>query len=159
MLRRLPVLAFLLLPALGPAPARAAAGAAAPIVAASDAWARATVEGQSGSGVYLRLSSREDAVLVGASSPATDKVEIHEMRQVQDMMHMRRIERLALPAGKTVSLEHDFHIMLIGLRHQLKPGQTLALTLQLLDAHGGHQTLALEVPVRPIDTPVPVRHD
>jgi len=119
----------------------------------SDAWARATVEGQTGSGVFLHLMSPQDAQLVGASSLAAQQVEIHEMRTVGGMMTMRRIERLALPAGKTVALDHDYHIMLIGLTRQLQPGQSLTLTLQWLDAAGARHETNVVAPVRALNTP------
>lgn len=119
------------------------------------AWARATVAGQSGSGAYMRLTSREDAQLVGASTPVADRVEIHEMHLVKDMMSMRRIEHLALPAGHTVVLGHDFHLMLIGLKQRLTVGQRLTLTLDLLDAQGQHHPVSTVLPVRPLDTPLP----
>jgi len=124
-------------------------------VQADAGWVRGTVEGQTGSGAYLRLTSRADAQLVGAASPAAERVEIHEMRMVNDRMTMRRVERLALPAGTTVSLEHDYHVMLIGLRHQLVPGQDLPLTLDITDLRGRHHPLELSLPVRPLGTPVP----
>jgi copper(I)-binding protein len=139
--------------------ALAGAAGAAPVaqVEVSEAWVRATVEGQTGSGAYMRLTSRADAQLVGAASPVAEKVEIHEMHTVGDRMTMRQIERLALPAGTPVALGHGYHVMLIGLRHQLLAGQQVPITLHLLDAHGARFELALQAPVRPLGTPVP--HD
>jgi hypothetical protein len=133
----------------------ACAAAAAPArVEVTEAWVRATVEGQSGSGAYMRLRSREDARLVGASSPVADKVEIHEMRVVDDRMTMRRIESLALPAHTTVALERGLHVMLIGLHRALQPGQTVPLTLHLRDASGAAFDVGLAAPVRPLNTPL-----
>jgi copper(I)-binding protein len=133
----------------------AAQAAAPPRVAVSDAWVRGTVEGQTGSGAYLRLTSSADAQLVGASSPVADKVEIHEMREVGNTMTMRAIDHLALPAGRTVALEHGMHVMLIGLKRALRPGQTVALQLHLLDARGKAFQVEVAAPVRPLNTPVP----
>jgi copper(I)-binding protein len=124
----------------------------APLIRVEDPWARGTVEGQTGSGAYMRLTSREDAQLVGASSPLAEHVEIHEMHTVNDMMTMRRVERLALPAHATVALDHDFHVMLIGLKRQLVPGQSVPITLQVLDARGKTHAVHIEAPVRPLNT-------
>jgi len=150
------LLALLALPVLLAVPLRAALGAAqagaAPALTVSDAWARATVEGQTGSGVFLRLTSRQDAQLVGASSDAADRVEIHEMRLVNNVMTMRRIESLPLPAGKTVALEHGYHIMLIGLKRQLQPGQSVALSLLWLDAKGVRHATEVIAPVRALNS-------
>jgi periplasmic copper chaperone A len=129
----------------------AGAAAAAPLVTVADAWVRGTVEGQTGSGAYMRLTSREDARLVGASSPVADRVEIHEMRMVNDMMTMRQIQSLPLPANTLVALDHDYHVMLIGLRQQLKTGQSVVLTLHLIDAAGAPHDLDVVAPVRPLN--------
>lgn len=145
--------AALLAAALGSGPADGAAPAP-PRVAVSGAWVRATVEGQTGSGAYLRLTSEEDAQLAGASTPDARKVEIHEMKEIGNRMTMRPIERLALPAHRTVALEHDLHIMLIGLQHRLQTGQTVALTLHLLDARGQPFDVEVAAPVRPLSTPL-----
>lgn len=131
----------------------ATAGETAPgLLVVRDAWVRGTVEGQTGSGAYMRLRSRENAQLVGASSPSADKVEIHEMRMVKDVMTMRRVPSLPLPANTTVALEHDYHVMLIGLRHQLLVGQNVTITLRLLDAKGATHAIDVVAPVRPLNT-------
>jgi copper(I)-binding protein len=132
--------------------AAAAAHAAADLLAVEDPWVRGTVEGQTGSGAYMRLTSSEDAQLVGAASPVAERVEIHEMRTVHDMMTMRRIERLALPAHVPVALDHDFHVMFIGLRRQLVPGQTVPITLQVLDAQGRRHAVQVLAPVRALNS-------
>lgn len=149
--------AFLLLSCLCVAtvPAMAASDAnSSPSLTVSDAWARATVEGQTGSGVFLHLMSRQDAQLIGASSTVAQRVEIHEMRQVNGMMTMRPIERLDLPAGKNVALDHDFHIMLIGLKQQLQVGRSVTLTLHWLDATGTRHSTDVIAPVRALSTVV-----
>jgi copper(I)-binding protein len=129
-----------------------AAGAA--LIAVDDPWVRATVEGQTGSGAYMRLTSSEDAQLVGASSPVAEHVEIHEMHTVNDMMTMRRVERLALPAHASVALDHDYHVMFIGLKHQLLTGQQVPITLRVLDAKGKPRTVQILAPVRALNTAI-----
>lgn len=146
-----PLLAALALFAVA-APAWSSGDSAMPLLVAEDAWVRGTVEGQSGSGAYMRLTSREDLRLVGASSDVAEKVEVHEMRMVKDMMTMRRVDELPLPAHATVALDHDFHIMLIGLRRQLLPGQRVTITLQLLDARGMRHAVDVVAPVRALGT-------
>jgi len=131
--------------------ATANVGARQPSLTVSDAWARATVEGQTGSGIFLRLRSSEDAQLVGASSSAAERVEIHEMRVVNGMMTMRRIERLPLPAEQTVALEHDYHVMLIGLKRPLQPGRSVVVTLHWLDATGMRRATDVVAPIRALN--------
>ena len=74
-------------------------------ISVSDAWARATMPGQKVSGAYMRLTADADAKLVGASSPAVPRVEVHEMKMDGDVMRMREVQAVELPKGKTVSLE------------------------------------------------------
>ncbi len=138
--------------------AQGADGARPPLVAVDDAWVRGTVEGQTGSGAYMRLTSREDTQLVGAESPVAEHVEIHEMRTVNDRMTMRRVDHLALPAHTPVALDHGYHVMFIGLRHQLVAGQTVRITLQVLDARGRRHGIVVQAPVRALNSPAP-RHD
>ena len=120
----------------------------APQVTVSRAWVRGTVEGQTGSGAYMRLTSSADARLVGASSPAAERVEIHEMRRVGDRMTMRAVQSLPLPAHETVALERGYHVMLIGLRQTLHPGASVTIRLHLLDAGDRPFDVELSAPVR-----------
>ena len=74
-------------------------------VTVRDAWVRGTVGGQRASGAFMFLKSAEDAALVGAASTAAKVVEVHEMRiDDQQIMRMRQVDRVALPAGREVEL-------------------------------------------------------
>lgn len=96
-------------------------------------YARATVPGQPSGGAYLTLENRgKDADrLLAADSPAAKKTEIHTMSMVGNVMKMREADGIELaPAAKVVMQPGDgYHIMLIGLKQQLKAGDTLPLTL------------------------------
>lgn len=118
-------------------------------VEASDAWARATVAGQKTSGAFLKLKAHMALRLVAASSPVAGVAEIHEMKMEGDVMRMRAVTGLDLPAGQTVELKPGgYHVMLMDLKSALKPEQTVPLTLVFKDAQGKESTLALQVPVR-----------
>ena len=72
----------------------------------------------------------EGARLVEVRSPAAQSVEIHSMTMQGDVMRMRRIDGLVLPAGGAVDLgPSGYHLMLVGLVRPLKEGDTVALTL------------------------------
>lgn len=121
-------------------------------VAASSAWVRATVPAQSSSGAYLELTSPRDASLVGVSTPIAEDADLHEMRIEGGVMKMRTVPSLQLPAGKTVSLKPgSYHIMLNGLKRQLKPGDTVPLTLKVVGADNKSQTLVVSAEVRPFN--------
>ena len=130
--------------ATGPAPV---ASLAQP-VQVEDAWARATVTGQKSTGAFMRITARLATSLVGVSSTAAGITELHEMKMIGDVMTMRELPALDLPAGKAVELKSGGrHIMLMDLNRALLPGATIALVLKFRDAGGVESTLALTVPV------------
>ncbi|WMW81905.1 copper chaperone PCu(A)C [Undibacterium cyanobacteriorum] len=99
-------------------------------VAVKDAWVRATVGPQKVTGAFLQITATQDAKLVAAQSDAAKKVELHTMEMDKDVMRMREIASLDLPAGKTVELKPgSYHIMLIDLNKPVKEGDTVAITL------------------------------
>src|SRR5512139_501860 len=96
----------------------AVAGAgAAQVVEVKDPWARATAPGQKAGGVFMQLMSPGGGALVAAESLAANIVEIHEMAMEGNVMRMRAIPKLDLPAGQTVELKPGgYHVMLIDLK-------------------------------------------
>lgn len=114
----------------------------------SDAWVRATVSA-TGTGAFMQLKSRADARLVEVRSPMAGVAEVHEMAMVNDIMKMRALEGLPLPAGKTVELKPGgYHIMLMDLTSPLKAGENIPLTLVIEDKNGKRTDVELSLPVR-----------
>jgi len=111
------------------------------------AWAKATAPGQDSASVYLHINVRKDARLVAVGSPVADRAEIHVMKHENGMMMMRQVEDLALPANKEVVLGSGSHLMLIGLKKPLKPGDRipLVLTVEYADKHRESTTVSAEV--------------
>jgi len=141
-------LALVLAAACCAAPSLAQQPAAPAPVKVTDAWARVSVAGQSASGAFMRLQASEPLSLVGGRSPAAGHVEVHEMRMDGDVMRMRALSALQLPAGKSVELRPGgLHVMLMDLKAPLAAGSTVPLTLVFRDARGGERSLALQVPV------------
>ena len=117
-------------------------------VSVTDAWARATMPGQKVSGAYMQIRSDADARLVGASSPAVPRVEVHEMKMDGDVMRMREVKAIDLPKGKTVSLEPGgFHIMLMNLKKPIAAGEIIPLTL-VIESGGKQQTVEVKAEAR-----------
>lgn len=120
-------------------------------VTAHDPWVRATVPNQSGTGAFMQLKSETDTALVQADSPVAKHVEVHEMAMENNVMKMREIPKLDLPAGQTVELKPGgYHIMMMDLHEQIKEGDTVPLTLTFEGADGTRSTLEIEAPVRPL---------
>ena len=112
------------------------------------AWARATVQGQKGTGAFMKITAPEGAKLVGASSPAAGVTEVHEMKMEGDVMKMRAMPFLDLPAGKTVELKPGgYHIMLLDLKAPLAKDTTVPVKLTFKDAKGVESTQELTLPV------------
>lgn len=113
-----------------------------------DAWVRTSVQGQKATGAFMNITAKDGAKLVGVSSPVAGLGEVHEMKMEGDVMKMRAIPALDLPAGKTVALKPGgFHVMLMDLKTPLKKDSTIPLTLRFKDAQGKESTLDLQVNV------------
>ncbi len=122
-------------------------------VSVKEPWVRATVPSQKATGAFMQIVSAKDAKLVEASSPVAGIVEIHEMAMVKDVMKMRAIEGLDLPAGKAVELKPGgYHVMLMDLKGQIKDGDTVPLSLVVQGADGKRQTIEVKAPARPLNT-------
>jgi copper(I)-binding protein len=117
-------------------------------VTVDGAWVRATAPGQKIAGAYLKITSVTAAFLVGASSPAAKTVELHEMSMDNNVMKMRPVARLELPAGKTVELKPgSYHLMLIDVARPLVAGASVPITLKVEDQHGKRQAVGLKAQV------------
>ena len=126
----------------------AAAQAQTAPVTADAAWARASVQGQSASGAFMRLTARESLSLVGVATPVAGVAEVHEMKMDGEVMKMRPLTSLELPAGKLVELKPGgHHLMLMDLKAPLQAGTRVPLTLTFRDAKGKTSKLELSVPV------------
>ena len=114
-------------------------------VTADRPWVRATVANQSGTGAFVRLTAQQDMWLTGARSPVAGIVEIHEMKMDDAIMRMRPAGELSIKAGQSIELKPGgYHLMMMSLKQQLKPGDTVPLTLEFRRADGRSWTLDLQ---------------
>jgi copper(I)-binding protein len=120
-------------------------------VEVKDAWVRATVKQQKSTGAFMRLTAAQSARVVQITSPVAGVAEIHEMSMVGDMMRMRPVPALDLPAGQTVELKPGgFHLMLLDLKQTIKEGDVVPITLVIEGKDGKRTSVDLKLPVRPI---------
>jgi len=117
-------------------------------VAVSGAWVRATASGQDNAAVSLHITSQKDARIVGVTSPISASAEIHTMTHENGMMMMRPVDALALPAKKELSVGDGEHIMLIGLKHPLKAGDSVPLTVTIEFADKSKEKIAFKAEVK-----------
>jgi copper(I)-binding protein len=130
-------------------------------VEVKDPWVRGTVPAQTATGAFMELRATRDMRLVEAKSPVADIVQIHEMKMVDSVMKMRPVTGIDLPAGKTVELKPGgYHIMMMGLKQQMKDGEIVPLTLVVEGKNGKRESIEVRAVVRPLTTPVPEpRHE
>ena len=116
-------------------------------------WVRATVPQQTAAGAFMQLISPTDARLVSASSPVAGVVEIHEMRMEKDVMKMRAVPGVDIPAGKGVELKPGgYHVMLMNLKAQMKEGDVVPITLVVEGKDKKRQTIEVKAPVKALTT-------
>jgi hypothetical protein len=103
----------------------------------SGVWSRATVPGMPmGAGYFtiVNLGASTD-ILVAASSPRAERVEIHRTTEEGGVSRMRPEKTVVLPARGTVKAQPGgLHLMLVGLKRPLQAGTTYPLTLRFKNA-------------------------
>jgi copper(I)-binding protein len=117
-----------------------------------DAWVRATVPNQHATGAFMRLTAAETGRLVGVESQAAKHVEVHEMAMQDNVMKMRQVAGIDLPAGKAVELKPGgYHVMLIDLAKPIAAGDHVALTLIVEDASRQQRRVPVDAVARPLN--------
>ena len=100
----------------------------------SHAHARATVPGQTTGAAYIDIENRgkTDDKLLKIVTPAAQSAEVHSMTMDGSIMRMREVGQIDLkPAAKVAMAANEgYHIMLVGLKQPLKPGQKIPLSLR-----------------------------
>jgi copper(I)-binding protein len=116
--------AVLLLAAAAPAAAREAG------IQALHAWSRPATAGANGVG-YLTLANHGKAdALTGVETGMARKVELHVTSMAGGMVKMSTEDRVPVPAGGQVSFAPGGrHLMLVGLKRALHPGDRIPAVL------------------------------
>ncbi|ROV60425.1 copper chaperone PCu(A)C [Vibrio ponticus] len=122
-----------------------------PLAHASDVmlhnpYARATPPNAATSAVFVEIMnhSEKERAIVSASTPAAGKVELHDVIHEGDMMKMRQIEKITLPAHSHTSLKPgSLHIMLFDLTKPLVEGENIEVEISF--ANGETQTFSAPI--------------
>ncbi len=85
--------------------------------------------------VDIRVEGDTPAVLVGASTPVSEAVELHDMQMEEGVMEMRRVERIEVPAGITQTMRPGggYHLMLMDTVAPLRLGERFPMTLEFAE--------------------------
>lgn len=98
----------------------------------SHPWSRATAPNQKVGAVFMEIQSKTGKPdrLIGGSTPDAEKVEIHNHIKDGDVMRMRRVDGVDIPAKGSVKLAPGgYHVMLMGLKAPLLEETVIPLTL------------------------------
>jgi copper(I)-binding protein len=95
-------------------------------------FARATAPTARAGGAYMTIVNSGSAAdrLLRVESTVAARVELHTVIKEGDVMRMREVPGIDVPAnGKAMLAPGGFHIMLMELKAPLKAGDTAAMTL------------------------------
>ena len=101
-----------------------------------NAYTRATVPGQQVAGGFMKTENKGVAdQLIAASSPVAGEVQLHEMAMDGNVMKMRQVKDIVVPAGGAVELKPGgLHLMFINIKAPLSAGETVPLKLKFAKA-------------------------
>ncbi|QWD77440.1 copper chaperone PCu(A)C [Polynucleobacter sp. MWH-Svant-W18] len=113
-----------------------------------NAYTRATAPGQQAAVGFLKIDNKGNAdQLLGASSPAAGEVQLHEMAMDGNVMKMRQVKDIPVPAGGIVELKPGgYHLMFMNLKGPFVTGQTIPVKLKFAKAGD----MELKIPVNPV---------
>lgn len=81
--------------------------------------------------MILRNNGKEADRLINVKSDAAESVEMHTSHTTNGVTTMEQVDQVEIPAqGKTVLKPGGLHIMLIGLKKDLHPGDKIQLILE-----------------------------
>ncbi len=146
--------AFLALALMGAATGAQAQDDKAGNITIDQPWSRATPGGAAVGAGYLVVKNTGEGAdrLIGGTSPIAESVEVHSMTMEGDMMKMRKLEALEIPAGGSVALKPGGnHIMFLGLKQPIEQGKPFTATLSFEKAGD----VEVEFAVEPIGAKAP----
>jgi copper(I)-binding protein len=100
------------------------------------AYTRSTVPGQMAAGGFMKIENKGAAdQLVSASSPVAGEVQLHEMAMEGNVMKMRQVKDIAVPAGGSVELKPGgLHLMFMNIKAPLTAGESVPVKLKFAKA-------------------------
>ena len=100
-----------------------------------EAWSRATPVATGAAYITVRNDGAAADRLIGASAAIAKMVDLHTTQKENGVMQMRAVDGIDIPPHATVTLKPgEFHIMLMGLAHPLKAGESFPLALTFAKA-------------------------
>lgn len=111
------------------------------------AYARASIPNVPNSAAFfvIKNNSDKDIAITSANSDIAEKNELHTHIKENQMLKMMKIEKLVVPAKSSLELKSGGdHVMLMGLKKELKAGDEISLELSFSDG----DKKSIKVPVK-----------
>jgi hypothetical protein len=111
---------------------------------------RATAGGQKVAAGYLELRNRgkEADRIIGASTPAAERIELHVVLMEGQVMKMREVKSFEVPAGGKIEFRPGGpHLMIMGIKRAFKKDERIPVMLRFENAG----EVAIELAVEAID--------
>ena len=101
-----------------------------------NAYTRSSVPGQMAAGGFMKIENKGGVdLLVSASSPVAGEVQLHEMAMEGNVMKMRQVKDIPVPAGGAVELKPGgMHLMFMNIKAPLAAGETVPVKLKFAKA-------------------------
>ncbi len=132
--------------ALGAAHAMDSAMDSAGSIQVEGAWSRALPPVARNGAAYMVVHNTGASAdrIVGGEATIAERVELHTHEMQGELMRMKRLDGVELPAGGTRTFEPGaLHVMLMGLKEPLEPGKVFEITLRF--ARGAPLTVEVRV--------------
>ena len=120
------------------------------------AYTRSTVPGQMAAGGFMKIENKGAAdQLLSASSPVAGEVQLHEMSMDGQVMKMRQVKDIPVPAGGAVELKPGgLHLMFMNIKAPLAAGETVPVKLKFAKAG----EVEVKMPVNAMGNPGAMKH-
>lgn len=115
------------------------------------AWVQEGPPSQTITAAFMLIENHgpDEIALLSAGTDAARVVELHKMELEDGMMRMHRVDSIKIPAGGSVELKPGgYHLMVIGLKKNLKEGDEVSFTLQF----SGGIKKTVKIPVKRRDS-------
>ncbi len=109
-------------------------------------YARATAPGQKAAGGFMKIENKGAAdQLIAASSPVAGEMQLHTMAMDGNVMKMREVKAIDVPANGSVELKPGgLHLMFMDIKTPLRAGEAVPVKLKFQKAG----EVEIKVPVR-----------
>ena len=120
------------------------------------AYTRATVPGQQVAGGFMKIENKGGTdLLVSASSPIAGEVQLHEMAMEGNVMKMRQVKDIPVPAGGELELKPGgMHLMFMNIKTPLAAGELVPVKLKFAKAG----VVEVKMPVNAMGNPGAMKH-